>query len=457
MRLLPAAERARVVAALTKFIGELVHSDSYDYVVPVERKGTALVRTAMSGADQGQWRRIVSSDAMGVVLGERKGARVLVIDDSVWSGETLRDTVDAVRKAGSGLGIKVTVAAFISHQDADPRLLDIVYYRGLDNEAYEECRDAVVEYLQKEGSLLLDTEHIEVAAKISCSREELFGLLNGWGDAIQFASAPDRVNCTVVRKGEDLSEWLDGLAPQYAELGNAVCKLRSVTRPAEPRSFSLIPIFYPTLSLRPETLYEHPRMKWTKAVRGMSRVFHCVGLSLAVELLVDAMRYLKAALGDQIEFTYEPGGLEHLITVFPEIQLSQLQDELERGRHIGRQRATSRRIVDDPGSDTLERLAREIRLACYDPFRYGSGLLKTLTVNDVLKIGPLHGQTATRASAALDLLIDRAQMRPDIEFLRQNQHILARRVFRPDGELISRQVIREALMAGKGMELALAV
>jgi len=51
--------------------------------------------------------------------------------------------------------------------------------------------------------------------------------------------------------------------------------------------------------------------------------------------------------------------------------------------------------------DTLDRLASEILLACYDRLGYESNFLKKSTLEEVLKVGPTHGHQEARASAAL--------------------------------------------------------
>src|SRR5437773_3783631 len=87
MTLLDYAETTRTIAALKKFVRDILRDD-YDYIVPVERKGTALVRAALQDMnDPSLWKRVVSSAAVEFVLANQRGKRVLILDDSVWKGE----------------------------------------------------------------------------------------------------------------------------------------------------------------------------------------------------------------------------------------------------------------------------------------------------------------------------------------------------------------------------------
>src|SRR5262249_3194635 len=133
---------------------------TFDYIVPIERKGTALVRAELMSSDGRGWSKVLSREAAPATLANKPGAKVLVLDDSVWSGKTIKQTVDMLRQEAPHT--RLTTAAFMTHRDAPPDAVDISYFEGLGDDSFKSRREAVVDYLQRQGSLLLDAEHAEV-------------------------------------------------------------------------------------------------------------------------------------------------------------------------------------------------------------------------------------------------------------------------------------------------------
>jgi hypothetical protein len=439
------------MSALGQFSRDLVQSKDFDYIVPIERKGTALVRSAIESESPAAWQKVISSQALPAVGRALKNARILVFDDSVWRGQSLRKAVELIRKTEETA--RITTAAFMSHRRAPEELLDIVYYRALDDDDYGEIREAIVEYLQYQGSLLLDTEHLEVEMAVTSPLSETFDAMAGWGEAVLFPSTAQRVNCTIVQQAAAFRERFAQVSPRFAQLDHAVCKMRVITQPENPHKFNIIPICYPPLDLGPDQHYKHPRMSWTEKVTGEKRLFHCVGLSLSTELLLDFASWMKASLPDRVEFAYQ-SGLGHLQPVFPEIDLAEMVRELEPLRKLSKPRAIRPGHVDDKGYENIRRLAGELLQSCYDPALWQRDCLKELTLDEVINVAKLSGQPFARASAAMDLLIDAARMLPGIRLTRHGDSVHAERVFGPDGEIVRRQVIQEALLSGKGLELA---
>lgn len=451
MSLLPRADQARIVAALRKFVKDLLQDEAYNYVIPVERKGTALIRSAFGDLGVNQWHRIISSEALEGASPVRPPQRLLILDDAVRRGIALKRTRDEVAKAWPNA--EIFVASFITHRTAPARCADIVYYQNLDDDSYMERRNAVMEHLQAEGSLLLDTEHVEVKAEIACSADDFFLALANWGTPVRFASSANRVNCTVFLESETLACRLGDVVPTFAEFTGAVCKIRVIASPSRANSFAIIPILYPMLRLPDGTRYMHPRMKWTQTISGPRRLFQCVGLSLSLQLMTDLMTWIRQDLGDSVKFEFE-AGLEHLKVVFPEIRLNEMIDEIRHGMRRNRVGCAGRRgHVDDPGSDILGRLAEEILKRCFDRTSPETGFFRKLGLGEILKIADWTGQTPARVSAALDTLIDDARILPGIECVEHGTEIHVKRVFRPDGEIVSRDVLRRALLDGRGSDL----
>jgi hypothetical protein len=372
------------------------------------------------------------------------------LDDSVWKGRTIQQTKDTVLSAWPNA--EVSLAAFLSHKGAPENLLDRVYYFGLDDEAYQARRNDLIEYLQDEGSLLLDTEHLEVTLKVRGDSERLFRALAGWGRVVRFASGANRINYTVLRDPDAVQgNLLEGVLPPYANLGGAVSKLRIVSRTEQPGSCRVIPILYPSLDIKTDTRYLHPRMSWTHSIAGAERLFQCVGLCLSLELLIDALSCLRSSLHDDLTFDVA-AGMDHLKVIFPEFRSVEMLKELD--RVLSHKRGSAREgHVDDPGREILNALAEKILDECYDRTADSSGFLRQLRLDEIMRIAPLQGQTEARMSAALDILIDDAKVLPSIQPTDRNGIVNVSRVFGPDGEIVARDIIRKALLAGRGCEL----
>jgi len=439
---------SRTIEALREFVAALLWDPMFDYVVPIERKGTALIRAAIMGSESPNWGKVLAREAACVTLANRPGVRVLALDDSVWSGETIKATVGMLEAALPRA--EVVTAAFMTHADAPSGSVDISYFQGLGDNAFRERRAAVVEYLQQQGSLLLDTEHAEVAVRLSCSSDEFFRALAGWGKAVKF-SPPYRLNCTVFQHASELLEQLRGVLPSYADISDAVCKVRVVERPQISGGFSLIPICYPNVWLDRASGYDHPRMEWTKRVTG-DRLFNCIGLCVAIEMLVHLMQWLDDCLGGKVSFEYGPAQLRHLNAAFPELDVDEVIAELGRSRESRRVRATHLGVPDEPGLQILEKYAEKIKRRCYDPGAYRSGTVRNLRLPEILAVAQSEVEVP-RVSAALDLLIDKAVILPRVSKLKTAKGVMAFREFGPDGEMVRRELIREALLTGRGVEV----
>jgi len=451
------SEQMRTVGALEQFVFDLVNDSRFDFVVPVERKGTALIRAALGPSDASKWRRILSSDAVGAAkMDSQRPARILVFDDSVWTGHSLLSTVEAVRRM---LPVcEVTTAAFVTHQNAPKGIIDVAYYRGVDDHCYRECRAALVDYLQTKGSLLLDTEHLEITARVAGSPSAFYEALAGWGDTVIFASG-DRTNCTVNRRAESLAAAFEQVRPLYADLTGAICKVRVVSRPEERNAYSIIPICFPQLRLGDSARYENPYMPWTSSIvwnqdEPSPRLFQSIGLGFSLELGLDVMSYLGDSLPDGIEFGFAADGIDHLLAMFPEIDLGQVRARLNHINSHRRARRTKPGVPDDPGLEILEKLASEILMLCFDRWSYGTGFMKQITLSDTLELSRLTGQPEVRISAALDLLIDSARILPQVAYEKSGDRTLVKRAFSPEGEVVKRKVVRRALSMGRGLELA---
>jgi len=390
-----------------------------------------------------------------VFSGEKRHLKILLFDDAVWRGRSLarvkRELTDAGR--ARGVELEIATAAFISHESAPADSLDIVYYRGLDDLSYDRCRSAIVDYLQFEGSLLLDTEHVEAEITVEGPLADFLSVVAGWGATVVFPSIAQRINCTTYQNGIRLKRQLADLLPPFASLEDSVCKIRVISKPDDTNRFTVIPICFPPIKLSENTEYVHPRMTWTRSVNDERRLFHCVGLCLSIGVLRAFITHVSSGLPGRIRFDYERG-LGHLLPVFPEINMNELRSELDRVSAGIRSKHVRRGHIDDRGFTHIKQLAARILASCYARERPESEFLRKISLADIMEIAHSSGQPEARASAALDLLIDEARILPDISVDLCGDIRIATRVYGPDGEEVRRKVVREALLAGRGLEVA---
>jgi hypothetical protein len=201
-------------------------------------------------------------------------------------------------------------------------------------------------------------------------------------------------------------------------------------------------------------------MPWTKLIswdpaNPNSRLFQCVGLAFSVELALDLMTYLEDALPERVAFNFDGDGIDHLLSIFPEMDVMQVRSRLEQINSRRRSRKTKSGVVDDPGLEILESLSEEILARCYDRYAYDTGYVKKLSVDDILQVSRLVGQSEPRVSAALDILIDSARILPELAYDKIGDATIVKRIFGPEGEIVKRKLVRSALGRGRGLERAI--
>jgi hypothetical protein len=241
-----------------------------DAIVVYERKGTAIFRCLTeSRRDPLAWplTKVVSSSALDDLPKEllRKG-RLLVFDDMVRTGKQLNKVAEILYKGRTVKRLDgVRFIAFAVHEDAaerpiavhddatDLRIcdrpLDSWFYRDLTSQAYANIRERIVRLLQSEGSLMLDTEHLEVRITVRGGFNRLMHALRRKATPLEFRSGGDRTNITIYY-GDDPSHQLPTQwFPKGTGFTDIVKKCRIVQR-ENPDEFAIIPICLPAVPIK---------------------------------------------------------------------------------------------------------------------------------------------------------------------------------------------------------------
>ena len=229
------------------FLQRAIDATKPDLIVPVERKGTAILRALIDNLEDAplnwHWSKVISSAVLrGVSRDRLADHRILVFDELLRHGRRVDDTVKALLAHGVREE-NISTAVFAVHEDYT-RELDHFRYNQLDDELYARYRQEIVEMLQRRGSLLLDTEHVEVLLRIEGSVKDFVDMLSACGEQVAvFRSGSDRLNITLDKPKMLHREVLQTLLPQGSDLEGVVNKCR-IVRTNNPSEFALIPIFF---------------------------------------------------------------------------------------------------------------------------------------------------------------------------------------------------------------------
>ena len=164
---------------ITKFVNAAITKAQPSWIVTTERKATALLRTVLEKYPKlTQWDRIISSDALKCFPEEKlKEGTVLVLEDSICQGTGVAEIIGLLEEKNVARK-RIKIAAFSVHKDSQIKDIDFHWYGHLGRKNYGEMRESLLTYFQRKGSLLLDTEHIEVIVKLHCGRSVLTHQIN---------------------------------------------------------------------------------------------------------------------------------------------------------------------------------------------------------------------------------------------------------------------------------------
>lgn len=454
---------------IASFLDLAIERIQPQWIVPVERKGTALLRAYVDSSSREKsvnniWEHVLSSETIlsqnELVLGD---GTVLLVDDAMQSGKRVKDILKFLVEKRNITRERIKLAVFGVHESSASIPVDCHWFGQLSDSKYRETRELLVNFFQRQGSLLLDTEHIEVLVEIDCGRLEFFDALCRAGIGVEYLSSGDRINLTIhdplILDEEDLLSQL----PAKTTIKDSVRKIRVVERAQN--KYALIPIFYPStpsnvsaddLSLLEPCLYKQAADPETN--------FHLVGIYAALYLIQTALMCLHDLIArGKVKVQIPRQGdhedsLSHLLALFPKLDIEGLHLVVEHFVESGRSFKGRRRFLHKPiridateGTQYARRLAQYQWLALREVDRIGEdypddGLGVSLHELMSLVECKYEKQIETALlSTALDRAIDEADLVPDIsKMLFSDGEMRFVRTFRIDGEIILSDVRRVA-------------
>jgi hypothetical protein len=455
---------------MNEFLSTVLLEVQPAWIVTVERKGTALLRTLVDAVGRGPfpfriWDRALSHEALDFVNEEslRKGV-ILLLDDSIYGGNQIEYVISRLTKEKQVPRSNIRVAAFSVHQESSIHP-DFHWFAQLEDRTFRAKREAVIEFLQQRGSLLLDTEHVEVSVRLKCGTVEFFEALSTCGLAVEHVSGGGRLNLTIYDPVIFDETSFRRTLPRGTTTDNVVKKIRVVQR--EDDRYAIIPIFYPsTLSDTGCEALAFLDAPLASLAGKPDKNFHLVGIHAGLHLFTTAFAALKALHDSgKIEVSNpKPGGpdetLSHLKLLFPDIELKELHRTIQERIDSGicrRARGELRepRVLDaSPGTSRNRKLKELLWLVFRQAAYYAdevpvepSGatlaeLLQAVRRLDPRKAGHPEGKDEEALlSAAIDQAIDAAALAAGAADMRCSDGKMRKvRLFSLDNELVHADV-----------------
>ncbi len=321
---------------ILSFIGSIIKKEQIDLIVCMERKATAIMRALIEEIDeplQWEWNKVLSSIAIHQFdWSSFPGTKVFLFDELVHHGrgqvKSKLNLENAFKKANRD-DIEIITGGFVVWEHCK-NMPDYAYHGSVDAKTYEKKREEIVIMLQDYGSLLLDTEHVELSIRLQCGIGDLFDALardaeNGYTKS--FISGAQRINLTINQPDIIDQEILDKYLISGSNTNNAVCKLRVVEKNHE--KFSILPIFYPNIYCKFDSNWIDnlpdfmDKSYLTQASHDV--LFYHVSLLASIELLRGVVSVLNDLIKDGLIVLESPQDkLKHLISMFPRINIKLL-------------------------------------------------------------------------------------------------------------------------------------
>lgn len=475
-----------IARQLHTFLLEQIESWKPDLIIVVERKGTAILRALTESYDEPlkwPWSKVISSAVVGQMPNEYfHNKRILVFDDMMKTGihlqELLKSFIDRGLWKSGDENLRVAVFAIHEYQSRGIPLNGYCvphswFYRDLTNSSFQVIRMEIIKMLQKAGSLMLDTEHLEVRVRLEGSFNKFVNALRRKAKAAVFHSATQRTNVTVLYADDEAHDFPQHLFPDATRFSSIVKKCRITQRQDD--EFAIIPICFPAI---PNSFVNWPNDPELSSLFGesvyaddMSR-YYAAGLLGALEVLRWVLKDLAASrtneytilLPQSPDDATSTGGysLDHLTVMYPTLDLHKLTQrilniELEARSEGGRLRSKKTKPIQYPiGLDEdlrqdAVRLLQVIRHILDDRImeqciKRGEIIRKHpfgLRPSEIFEIGKKFGWEDIRISTLFDILIDEAYLEPHVQTIkdRDGKHRMIR-TFEPDGEMVSELVRR---------------
>ncbi len=433
-------------------------------VIAVDRKGTALLRTFIESNYNSKdkplgWSSVLCDSAARLVNDDYfdDKPRILVFDDTIRKARTVKRLLENLEARGiSRESGRLKLAVFAAHRNCPDKFRpDYCYYPQAADEIYDEIREAIVAYLQFRGSLLLDTEHIEIPIRVLCPRREFFSVLRNAGDTVEFLTSQNRTTVTVHNPRLIDETSFSNRFPESVTTESVVRKCRVIER--REGYFAVIPLFYPNVPTRltSRELKLIPRYG-VPDLDSPDINFYLVGLSASLEV-VRGMFSVLNPIRDRLEIPRQlpndyDDPLSHLRSVYPDIDIEEVHKQVSAAIQDGlsmkseQRMRKSRSSKDEPKSYIIgkdyefEKIIMPVILRIWHLTKSSYGASGATCAEIMDCAGRLNIPTAV-ISAALDKVIDEADVVPDIESLPfSDGREYKVRIFRPEGEGITLRI-----------------
>ena len=466
---------------LKSFLTSQIDTWRPDLIIVIERKGTAVLRSLMEADPplQWNWENVISSKVLEETLPEKLlGKRILVFDDMMKRGVHIEELLSDLKRLGVDVASQVRVAVFAVHEESSRgkethgTIIPHAWYRrGLNTADYTSIRTKIVEMLQQSGSLMLDTEHLEVRLKLTGSFDRFVKALRRTGKASVFTSAGSRVNITVLYDDDEIHKLPREDFPEGTKIENIVKKCRIVQRSGN--EFALIPICFPAIPAGKVWQCKHEiQTLLGDSVVGshatdLSR-FYGVGLRAALRVLRWVLRDLHAAATNEFSISLPANAkdvrsssgyhLGHLRVMYPTLDIDYLNKwiaKIERearseGKDLPQREPLSSPLLTDEelhkkALGLLQQVMNDLdrkRIQSYwqsqqhlTPHPFG------LTAEEIFKIGKHYKWEKVLSSTLFDVLIDQATLVTHVQIISDSHgEKTVERTFEPDGEVVSEAV-----------------
>jgi len=455
-----------VLDEIRSFLQTVIEAEKPDLIVCAERKATAIMRCLLDESDPPlpwDWKRVLSTSAIHQFDWSRlEVKRVLVFDELVHHGRALDEHVTKLR-ALVPADTLVRSAAFAVWERCEHRP-DIAFHGAVDQDTYELLRDKIVSMLQEHGSLLLDTEHLELSVMVQCGMRDFYDALARAapdGNTWSFVSGASRTNLTIERPDIVSDQLFQQCLLPESNPNDSVSKVRVLERTHE--QFALLPICYPNTRCLFAESWADKLPDFIDAARmrdaGADELFYTVGLLTSVELL----RGTVSALGElaqqgKVVVQVPPQTLEHLRVMFPRLDIDKLSKHLldvvaSSERERPRRGAQSVRARNVP-EEALFRLAGLVMyrvvgdpatsLKDFDDLGYSKSWrqLMRLASEENANVG----LDPRALSVVADRLIDNGMIVTKTRrVLSSARQVYTIRTFAPDGEIVMSRIRRQIM------------
>lgn len=456
-----------------------------DLIIVIERKGTAILRALKDWNEDPlnwPWDRVISSSVVDQMPDDYFcGKKILIFDEMMRTGihlsEVLKDLCN--RGVWNPSDNNLHLAVFAVHEEGltrlpikDNYLPYDWFYRDLTTAAYQRIRTQIVRMLQQAGSLMLDTEHIEVRIGLNCNFNQFIKALRRKSKALAFRSSDQRTNITVFYE-DDEAHWLPTERfPKDIGCKNIVRKCRIIQR--ESNEFSIIPICYPSILKSSE---EWPKDKEVSDLLGDSVItnetsrFYGVALLAALKALGWVLKDLAVMGTDNYSISLpkspsdvnSTGGycLDHLLVMYPTIDIEKLTQwisEIEKQARSEGTRLKGRKFEPYESALISDKELRQNAISLLQVIRY---ILDQrieeyreyrqkalhhpfgLRAREIFNLGRRLGWEDIMISALFDILIDEANLVTHVQNVEdENGEQRLARTFEPDGEIVSELIRR---------------